>query len=138
MLQYNGVFKYALAGIYLNSTPGINIFVYLAVYESNPYLRILDGMALIVMFIVLFGAHYMICSLCSAVHDFTDDLYSLLFRKRIPLQYKLKISTFIKRLCVSIIGFCCFDLFAFTNEAFYEYVSILFSNCFFNTLLFNA
>jgi hypothetical protein len=138
-LQYNEVFKYALARIYLNSTPGINIFVYLAVYESNSYLRILYGMGLIAMFIVLFEAHYMISTLCSAAHDFADDLYSLLFRKRIPLQYKLKILTFIERLCGPIIGFYCYDLFAFTNEPFNEYVSNLFSNYFLlNTLLFTA
>jgi len=137
-LQFNEVSKYALAGIYITCTPSINIFVYLTVYETNPYLRILYGLGLIAMFVVIFGVHYMSSSLCSAAHDFTGDLYSLLFRKWIPLQYKLKILTFIGRLCGPKIGFYCYNLFAFTNQAFYEYIAILFTNyLLLNALLFD-
>jgi hypothetical protein len=137
-LLYNEVYKYSVTGIYLSCTPGINIFVYLALSEKNPYLQILYGLGLISMLTVLFGAHYMTSSVCSAAHHFTGDLYSLLFRKRIPLQYKLKILTFIERLCGPKIGYYCYNLFAFTNQAFYEYIAILFSNyLLLNALLFD-
>ncbi len=80
----------------------------------------------------------MTSSLYYAAHDFTGDLYWLLFRKRISLRYKLKTWNLIERLRGPKIGYYCYNLFALSSQAFNEYIAILFSNyLLLNTLLFD-
>jgi hypothetical protein len=46
------------------------------------------------------------------------------------VQLRLKITSFIEKLCGPVIGYYCYNLFAFTNYEFYEYVS------FFSAIIF--
>ncbi len=127
-LEYNKVFKYFLAMVYILITPLHNIAVYLSVSETYTPFRLLYLFALTIMSIILFIANYMSSSLSSSAHDFISDLYTFLASKRTPVQHKLKILAFIEKLCGPVIGYYCYDLFPFTNSEFYEYVSFVSSN----------
>jgi hypothetical protein len=59
-------------------------------------------------------------------------LNSLIARKRINLQIKLKIVDLNERLSGPIIGIYCFELFPFTNYEFYLFAA----NCVMNFILF--
>jgi len=89
--------------------------------------------------LVIFIVNYISSSLSSAAHDFTADLYTFLASKTTLVQHKLKICAFIEKLCGPVIGYYCYDLFAFNNYEFYEFVSFVFCNYFLlNDLLFNV
>jgi hypothetical protein len=138
-LEWNQVFKYALFTIYFLTTPMIDVLVYLAVSEVNTVLRIFYILLGISFSFVIFIANYISSSLSSSTHDFTSDLYTFLTSKRIPVQHKLKISSFIEKLCGPVIGYYCYDLFAFTNYEFYEFISFVFCTYFLlNSLLFDV
>jgi hypothetical protein len=65
----------------------------------------------------------------------------LLFNTKIIilLQHRLKISAFIEKLCGPVIGYYCYDLFAFTNYEFYAFVAFVFFNyILLNGLIFNV
>jgi hypothetical protein len=139
--EYNKPFKYALAIIYFLFTPIVNILVYMTTFEVNYLLRIFYALTAIVLSLLVFITNYISSSLSSSAHDFTSDLYSFLFNPRIiiSVQYRLKISAFIEKLCGPVIGYYCYDLFPFTNFEFYEYVSFVFSNyVLMNSLLFDV
>jgi hypothetical protein len=127
-LEYNKIFKYVLAIVYLLITPLHNIAVYMSVSETDTLFRLVYLFKLITISIILFIVNYISSSLSSSAHDFTSDLYTLLVSKRIAIQHKLKISAFIEKLCGPVIGYYCFDLFPFTNYEFYQYVSFVSSN----------
>jgi len=127
-LEFNKIFKYVLAMVYFLITPLHNIAVYMSVSETNTLFRSLYLIGLTIMSTILFIVNYMSSSLSSSAHDFTSDLYTFLVSKRIPVQHKLKISSFIEKLCGPVIGYYCYYLFPFTNYEFYEYVSFVFSN----------
>ncbi len=131
-LQYNKLFKYILALVYFITVPVINILVYMTTYEVNFLLPIFYSLITINFSILAFIANYISSSLSSSAHDFTSDLYSFLFSSRlnIAVQLRLKITSFIEKLCGPVIGYYCYNLFAFTNYEFYEYVS------FFSAIIF--
>ncbi len=140
-LQYNKLFKYVLAVIYFLFTPVVNILVYMTVSEVNYILRIFYALIAIVLSLTVLNTNYISSSLSSSAHDFTSDLYSFLFNTRISIavQHRFKISSFIEKLCGPVIGYYCYDLFAFTNYEFYEFVSFVFCNYFLsNDLIFNV
>jgi hypothetical protein len=140
-LQFNKVFKYILAIIYFLSTPIFNILIYMTTYEVNSFLRILYALGAIVLSIFIFITNYISSSLSSSAHDFTSDLYPFLSNNRIiiSLQYKLKICSFIEKLCGPVIGYYCYDFFPFTNYEFYKFIFYVFSNyLLMNTLFFSV
>ncbi len=140
-LEYNKLFKYVLAIIYFLFTPIVNILVYMTTFEVNYIFRIFYALTAIVLSLMVFIANYISSSLSSSAHDFTSDLYSFLFNTRviISVQYRLKISSFIEKLCGPVIGYYCYDFFAFTDYEFYQFVSFLFCNYFLlNDLIFNV
>ncbi len=86
---------------------------------------------------ILFSFQYMSSSLSSAAHNITSNLYTFLFRNRVSIVYKLKICAFIEKLDGPIIGYYCYDLFAFTNYELYQYIAFFSSNyILMNDLLF--
>jgi len=93
-LEYNKLFKYALAIIYFLFTPIVNILVYITLSEVNYFFRIFYALVVIVLSLMIFMASYISSSLSSSAHDFTFDLYSFLFKTRITIavQHRLKIS----------------------------------------------
>jgi hypothetical protein len=117
-----------LAMVYFLLTPLHNIAVYMSVSETNTLFRSLYLIGLTILSTILFIVNYMSSSLSSSAHDFTSDLYTFLVSKRIPVQHKLKISSFIEKLCGPVIGYYCYELFPFTNYEFYQYVSFVFTN----------
>jgi hypothetical protein len=130
-----------LAIIYFLFTPIVNILIFMAVYEVNHFLSLFYALIAFCLSFIVFIANYISSSLSSSAHDFTSDLYTFLTNKRIIilLQHRLKISTFIEKLCGPVIGYYCYDLFLFTNYEFFEYVSIVSSNYFLlNGLIFEA
>jgi hypothetical protein len=127
-LKFNKVFKYVLAMVYMLITPLHNIAVYMSLSETNTLFRLLYLIGLTILSTILFTVNYMSSSLSSSAHDFTSDLYTFLVSKRIPVQHKLKISSFIEKLCGPVIGYYCYELFPFTNYEFYQYVSFVFTN----------
>jgi hypothetical protein len=139
--EYNKLFKYTLAAIYFLFTPIVNILVYMTIFEVNYFLRIFYVFLAIVSSILAIILNYISSSLSSSAHDFTSDLYSLLFDTKIIilLQHRLKICAFIEKLCGPVIGYYCYDLFAFTNYEFYAFVSFVFFNyILLNGLIFNV
>jgi hypothetical protein len=127
--------------VYFLVTPLLNILLYFTISEVNPYLRIFYGLLVFNSSYIVFIANYISSSLSSSAHDFTSDLYSFLFNKTIiiPVQHRLKICEFIEKLYGPVIGYYCYNFFAFTNYEFYEYVSIVSCNYFLmNSLIFNV
>jgi hypothetical protein len=140
-LEYNKFFKYCLAIIYFLFTPIVNILVFMTIFEVNYIFRIFYALTAIVLSLLVFIANYISSSLSSSAHDFTSDLYSFLFNTRIiiAVQHRLKISSFIEKICGPVIGYYCLDLFPFTNYEFFEYISFVFSNyILLNDLIFNV
>jgi hypothetical protein len=138
-LECNKIFRYVLVTIYFLLTPLLDIGVYMTAFEVNYVLRIFYAFLAIGVSLVIFIVNYISSSLSSSAHDFTADLYTFLTSKRIPVQHKLKISSFIEKLCGPVIGYYCYDLFAFTNYEFYEFVSFVFCTYFLlNSLLFDV
>jgi hypothetical protein len=138
-LECNQIFKYFLVTVYFLTTPMIDVLVCLAVSEVNTVLRIFYILLGISFSFVIFMANYISSSLSSSAHDFTADLYTFLTSKTISVQHRLKICAFIEKLCGPVIGYYCYDLFAFTNYEFYEFFSFVFCNYFLmNSLLFSV
>ncbi len=138
-LECNKIFRYVLVTVYFLLTPLLDIGVYMTAFEVNYVLRIFYAFLAIGVSLVIFIVNYISSSLSSSAHDFTADLYTFLTSKRIPVQHKLKISSFIEKLCGPVIGYYCYDLFSFTNYEFYEFVSFVFCNYFLlNSLLFDV
>jgi hypothetical protein len=140
-LDWNQHFKYILFVVYFLTPPLINIILYLSVFETNNYLRIFYGLLVFNCYYLILIFNYICSSLSSSAHDFTSDLYAFLSNKRIiiPVQHRLKISTFVEKLCGPVIGYYCYNLFPFTNYAFYEYISIVSCNyILMSNLIFNV
>ena len=80
--------------------------------------------------------NYLLSSVGIAAHDCQPLLYSLIARNPLPLRMKFKTLSLIERLSGPLIGFYCYELFAFNNYEFYLFVVncvsffILFSNLF--------
>jgi hypothetical protein len=140
-LDWNQHFKYILFIVYFLTTPLLNILIYFTLSEVNIYLRIFYGLLIFNFSYIVFIANYISSSLSSSAHDFTSDLYAFLSNKRviIPVQHRLKICSFIEKLCGPVIGYYCYDFFPFTNYAFYQYTSIVSCNyILMNSLVFNV
>jgi hypothetical protein len=125
-LECNKIFRYVLVTVYFLLTPLLDIGVYMTEFEVNYVLRIFYAFLAIGVSLVIFIANYISSSLSSSAHDFTADLYTFLTSKTLSVQHKLKISTFIEKLWGPVIGYYCYDLFAFTNYEFYKFVSFVF------------
>jgi hypothetical protein len=140
-LDCNQFFKYILFITYFLTTPLLNILIYFTLSEVNIYLRIFYGLLVFNSSYIVFIANYISSSLSSSAHDFTSDLYAFLSNKTIiiPVQHRLKICTFIEKLCGPVIGYYCYDLFPFTNYEFYRYVLVVSCNyILMNSLIFNV
>jgi hypothetical protein len=138
-LEWNKIFRYVLVTVYFLLTPLLDIGVYMTASEVNYVLRIFYAFLTIMVSLVIFIVNYISSSLSSSAHDFTADLYTFLTSKIIPVQHKLKICAFIEKICGTVIGYYCYDLFPFTNYEFFEFISFVFCSYFLlNNLIFGV
>jgi hypothetical protein len=114
---------------------------YYSLYDSNWSQSLFYALLGMSYSSIIFIVNYISSWLSSSAHDFTSDLYSFLSNKTIIIwvQHRLKISTFIDKLCGPFIGYYYLDLFSFTNYEIFDYVSFVFCNYFLlNDLIFNV
>jgi len=138
--NFNKAVSFGLFNTYFLTTPAIDILIHLIIYKSiNVYMRILYSLITIQIVGVLYIFTYGLSSLSTSAHNITSDLYTFMFRNRSSFRNKIKILAFIEKLCGPVIGFYCYDLFAFTTIEFYEYMALLTSTYFLlNGLLFEV
>jgi len=120
--KLSGVFNKALAIIYFFETPPFNIIFHLVISNGvNTYMRIVYSISAVTVLIVLFALSS-VSSLSTAAHSPTSSLNSFLARNKCSIKRKLKISGFLEKLSGPVIGFYCYNFFALTSFAFFEYI----------------
>jgi len=124
--NFNKAIRIALFYVYFCASPSVNILIYLTIYKSiNVYMRIIYGLFTFQLFFALYLFTYMASSLSSSAHDLTSDLYAFMFRNSSILRKKIKIAAYIEKLCGRVIGFYCYEWFAFTTIEFYKYIAFI-------------
>jgi len=121
--KFNKEVKFALFIIYFFATPAVDVLINLTIYKSiNVYMRIISGLLTIQVVFALYLFTYTASSLSKSAHDLISESYTFMARNVCNLSNKLKILAFIEKLNGPIIGFYCYDLFAFTTFEFYKYM----------------
>lgn len=86
----------------------------------NRFLSIIVALAVTSFLLILNSTMSLIPN---AAHQPYGKLNSLIAKKRIRLNHKLKVCALIERLSGPVIGLYCYELFPFTNYEFYLYVA---------------
>jgi hypothetical protein len=123
--KLNEMLSIGLGIIYFCGTPTLDILLHLAIHSKNIYMRSFYTPFFIQLLSCILIFNLIISQVSTAAHNITSDLYKFLARnqtRKISLEIKLKISTFIEKLCGPTIGFYCFDWFPFTSLELYEYM----------------
>ena len=87
----------------------------------------------VILFSVVFSLNLFSCFVIDSVHKPKYQLYRYLTKSNLTVNQRIKIQSFIEKLCGPDIGFYCLDLFPMNNFEFYVYCV----NCVKNYILFN-
>jgi len=138
--NFNKVVSIALLFIYFFGAIGIDILIHVIIHKSiNVYMRLLYAITAFGFVFTLYIFTYTASSLSKSAHNLTNDLYSFMFRNKSNLRNKIKILAFIEKLCGPVIGYYCYNLFAFTTLEFYQYMAFISSTyTLLSNLLFNG
>ncbi len=124
--------KYLTFSYYYLSVPFFDLLMIAILLDTNQFNRILTILLLIIGSSLLLCLNISMSSISKSAIKPYVKLNSLIARKRINLQIKLKIVDLIERISGPIIGIYCFELFPFTNYEFYLFAA----DCFANFILF--
>ena len=133
--EMNEIIKYLLLVFYYNSIPCLDLLIIIAMNkEIDPMFRTFPIICSIIAIILLWKLSISLSSIPTLAHKPYNGLHSIIVRKTIPLQLKLKVYGLIEKLSGHVIGFYCYELFPFTNYEFYLYIT----NCIKNFILIKS
>jgi hypothetical protein len=130
--KINENIKYLGFTYYYLSVPLIDLLIIATILDTNRIIRILAIFSTVIIVLLLICLNISMASIPKSAMKPYVQLNSLIARKRINLQMKLKIVDLIERLSGPVIGIYCFELFPFTNYEFYLFAA----NCVKNFILF--
>ncbi len=122
--RINGKAKYLICLLYYLSVPVLDLLIIIVIFDGmhiiNRFLSIIVALAVTSFLLILNSTMSLIPN---AAHQPYGKLNSLIAKKRIRLNHKLKVCALIERLSGPVIGLYCYELFPFTNYEFYLYVA---------------
>ena len=109
--------------LYSFAKPVLTLLIYVSTAPDTPLAtRLPISVVCMACFCVMFALNLICAAVTSAAHRPRKVLYKALMDVSIPLQFRLKIYSFLEHTTDRHIGFWCYDLFPMNNYEFYQYV----------------
>ena len=135
----NHLYKYLIFILYYMCSPAFMLCIYYILLKDTSFVGVLIGSCIMIVgYSSVFGVTLFSSQITTAAHKPRKVLYRKIAQKSLPLQQKLKISSFIEKLCGPDIGFNCLDFFPMNYFEFYLYITNCIPNCILFTDLFNS
>jgi hypothetical protein len=122
--RINGKAKYLIFLLYYLSVPVLDLLIIIVIFDGMHIInRLLSIIVAMVAILCLLSLNSTMSLIPNAAHQPFGKLNSLIAKKRIRLDLKLKVCALIEKLSGPVIGLYCYELFPFTNYEFYLYVA---------------
>jgi hypothetical protein len=133
-VDFNQILNKMIFFIYYLLSPIDMLVARIILSDETLFIARIGGSIIVVFgFSIIFLLTCLFSQIKTVAHRPYHLLHSLMCSKTLSVSQRIKIMTYIERLCGPDIGFYCYDLFPMNNYEFYLYIT----NCVKNYILFD-